>query len=329
MNSGKVVTVTLSPSLDRTLITHHLNLGYHNRVSDTTHLDASGRGVNVSRALSRLETPTHAIVLLGDDASGHAYRGLLSEEGFPVTVIKQPGPTRSDTIIVDRGSGEETHIIDEGSGGAPEDISRVLDRLKEVVTPGDMVVLAGLLPRDASPDAYLLLAQAAHDAGAHVISMTSGEILNQVLKAQPELIVLTRMEAESLFNYPVRTDADMISGSHRLRELGAGKGMLVSDDYDSIVLSADSGTWLSEISETGPGTDSGVVDALLAGYLAGLLQGMHVDDAFQQGAAAMNYADSQIGNVFGTPDEIRQYSHRVSVRSMETHGRPSVTSEAS
>ena len=54
--------------------------------------------------------------------------------------------------------------------------------------------------------------------------------------------------------------------------------------------------------------------------------GMHVDDAFQLGAAAMTYADSQIGNVFGTSDEVRQFSHRANVRAVETRDNPSVTS---
>ncbi|MAS34066.1 MAG: hypothetical protein CL610_08665 [Anaerolineaceae bacterium] len=326
MKNGKIVTVTLHPSLDKTLIVHHLNIGYHNRVADTTHLDASGRGMNVSRAAARLGVPTHAVVLLGGDAVGHAYRGLMGEESFPATIIGQDGQTRSDTIIVHRGSEGETHIIDEGAGGTPEDIERVAAKLKEIILPDDMVVLAGLLPRDASPDAFMLLENVAHEAGAHVTLMTASEALSRALKATPELVVLTRLEAESLFNYPVRTDADMISGGHKLREQGTGRVIIVADDFSSAVLIDEGETWLAEIDETGPGTDSGVVDALLAGYLAGLMQGHAPEVAFRLGAAAMNFADSQIGNEFGTLEQLHQYERRVHVRNLEAHNSdPSLT----
>lgn len=318
MDTGKVVTVTLNPSLDKTLITNHLNIGYHNRVADTTHLDAGGRGVNVSRALDRLNMSTHALVLLGADAIGHAYRGLLSEERFPAAVLTRPGPTRSDTIILDRGENLETHIIDEGAAGTPEVMQKVTERLLEVVRPGDKVVLAGLLPRDAAPDTYLQLAQAVQQAEAYVTVMTRGEALVQVLKAKPDLVVLTRLDAETLFNYPVRTDADMISGGHKLREMGVAEALTVAEDYTNAVLVAGDETWITELQEAGPGTGTGAVDAMLAGYLAGLLQGLPIAEAFGLGAASMNYAASHIGNVFGTLDEVRPYLHRVTVKAVES-----------
>src|SRR5690606_31251329 len=326
MDNGKIVTVTLNPSLDKTLITHHLNIGYHNRVAETTHLDASGRGVNVSRALNRLGVATHAIVMRGDDVFGRAYRGLMREESFPSTFMIQTGPMRSDTIIVNRSDGTETHIIDEGAGGSQEGIQQVIEKLVTVLEPGDRVVFAGDLPRDVSSESYLRMSEAALEAGGQVILMAGGDAFSQALRARPALTVLTRLEAEALFNYPVRTDADMISGGQKLRELGAAEALIVMEDYSRAVLVTGEDTWLVEIAETGPGTDSGVADGLLAGYLAGLSQGMPVSEALRLGAAEMNYADSQIGNEFGSLDQIRQLFHRVNVRLLEKDDKPPLAS---
>ncbi len=82
----KVITVTLNPSLDRTVTTHFLALGYHNRTTATTRLDPAGRGVSVSRALHALGVETHAVVVLGHDANGRAYefdtlRGAVPDDG--------------------------------------------------------------------------------------------------------------------------------------------------------------------------------------------------------------------------------------------------------
>jgi fructose-1-phosphate kinase PfkB-like protein len=102
--------VTLNPSLDRTLVTHHLAIGYHNLTQETTRLDPAGRGLGISRTLSKLGIPTQAIVLMGNDATGKAYRALISEEDFDVTVIVVSGRTRSKTIIWDTGKNNETQI---------------------------------------------------------------------------------------------------------------------------------------------------------------------------------------------------------------------------
>ncbi|MGD2157568.1 MAG: PfkB family carbohydrate kinase [Anaerolineales bacterium] len=110
MKGKKIITVTLNPSLDRTLVTHHLAIGYHNLTQETTRLDPAGRGLGISRTLSKLGIPTQAIVLMGNDATGKAYRALISEEDFDVTVIEVSGRTRSKTIIWDTGKNNETQI---------------------------------------------------------------------------------------------------------------------------------------------------------------------------------------------------------------------------
>jgi fructose-1-phosphate kinase PfkB-like protein len=169
----------------------------------------------------------------------------------------------------------------------------------------------------------LRLAFASQTAGAQVILMTAGEPLAQALKAPPEMVVLTCLGAESLFNYPVRTEADMISAAYKLREQGVSTVLIAADDHSRVALVVAGQTWFADLSETGPGTDSGVVDALLAGYLAGLAQGLLVDGALQLAAASMNYTDSQIGNEFGAVEQVQQFQHRVLVRAVEPNDSPS------
>jgi fructose-1-phosphate kinase PfkB-like protein len=109
---SKIVTVTLKPSLDRTMMTHYLNPGYHNRTTEPTHIDPAGHGVNISRALHRMGIPTNAIILLGNDATSRAYKALIEFEKLPVTIVEREGLTHSHIIIVDTANKTETHIIE-------------------------------------------------------------------------------------------------------------------------------------------------------------------------------------------------------------------------
>jgi len=315
----KIITVTLNPSLDETLITRHLNLGYYNHVAGNKHLDASGRGVNVSRALARLHVPTHAVIVLGDDTIGRAYRSLIIEEGFPTTIIRYPGPTRSDIIILDEVARSQTHIVDEDTVGPRHNIDALLEAITEIAEVDDIVVLAGNLPRETPADVYARMTEAAHQAGAKVVIMTRDDPLQLALNAVPETIVLSQREAESLFNYPVRTLADLKICARKFQDRGCITVIGVSNDYGGAVLADIGRVWTAENTQFNfTGTDSGLIDAMLAGYLTAQLQGKGLDDAFRLGMAALSYSAGQVGNEFGTMQQIQEHEDRIAIQELPT-----------
>ena len=319
----KVITITLNPSLDATLITEHLNIGYRNHVAAARRLDASGRGVNLSRALDRLQTPTYALLTLGNDVISRAYKGLMAEEAFPSTIIPYEGLTRSDTIIVDKISNTErteTHIVDEDSVYTLDNVQKLREKLSEITQSGDIVVCAGTLPRQSLPDVYRQLTEVAREAGAMVVVMAGGEPLEHALKAAPDMVVITQLEAESLFNYPVRTLPDMVSAARKLQERGTKQVLLVANDYSTVILADDPHIFTTEVDALNRvGTESGVVDALLAAYLTAIVNGTAHDEALLQGEAALAFAIEQIGNEFGTAEQIQDYVPRVRVKADETY----------
>lgn len=163
MSEPNIITLTLNPSLDRTLITHYLGIGYHNRTSEATRLDPAGDGFTISRALHRLDCRTHAIVRIGTDATGKAYCALAEEEAFPFTAITDSGQTRSSTIILDTGTRMETQITDAGSPVVEATLESVETAIRRITAPEDIVVLAGVLPQDTPKDTYARLTQVVHD----------------------------------------------------------------------------------------------------------------------------------------------------------------------
>lgn len=322
MQITKIITVTLNPSLDRTVFTHHLALGYQNHTSEPTRLDPAGRGMNISRALHRLNCPTHGILLLGDDATGRAYRALIAEEGFPIAVAQRQGRTRSNIIIVDTGTGAETHLIEESAGVPQEGFEFVVDTLQHIIAPGDVVVYAGGLPAEAYPTTYEWLTGIAHEAGAQVALVTSGEPLSQALGANPDLIMLRQIELEAFFNHPVRVYKDVIGASDKLRELGANRVLTITSEVGGAVLVSNEGSWLSEmpVFKVGEaGTSSGVADALLSGFMAGRFQNRSLDGALALGVASAAFTASQPGNEFGSMEQAEELIESGKVHVVETH----------
>lgn len=309
----KVITVTLNPSLDRTLVTHFLALGYHNQTTEAARLDPAGRSIGVSRALHALGAPTHAIVLIGEDATGRAYQALLAEEQFPITVLRRAGQTSSRTIIKDTGHVHETEIWEASINVAQSDLQAVADALSALVRAGDHVVFAGSLPGGVPDDTYVWLTDVAQEAGARVaLNAGGGRALRESLRAQPDLVFLTRNEAEALFNIPVRAEEDILYCARKLREEGAGAVLIARMQGNTALFDSEQGDWTVSWPE-GVGTHSGQNAAMIAGFLAGRLRSEDVDQALALGAAATAYTLTQVGHEFGSLKDVQDQVEQVDV----------------
>lgn len=321
---SKIITVTLNPSLDRTLFVHHLAEGYRNTVTEQTLLDPAGQGVNISRALGKLEADTHAIILLGTDAIGKAYRTLMGEEGFPTTLVRHQGLTRSNTIIYDRGKQHETQIVEEGDKyhDDDEEFELVEERLQEVLEAGDTVCMTGQLPRGLSVDLYNTMVNLVHELGGKTVLAAEGISFEIGLKAQPNIVSLRHSQLEALFNYPVRTVEDVAYSARKLCDRSGGSVILIAhDELDYGLLVTAEQSWLAtmpEGDESDEGTSSGIHDAFLAGFLAHY---RHSDDlavALRWALAAATYTSLHPGNEFGAPDDVQPHYALVQIGELDT-----------
>lgn len=307
MTQSKVITVTLNPSLDRTITAHYLAQGYHNRVGGSTRLDPAGEGVSISRALHQLNCLTHAVILVGNDPVGKAYEALIREEAFAATLLKAAGQTRSDTIILDTGNENETHLVEDCSPLTQEALQRVQSALQHLTHAGDIVVLAGTLPPQSPVNAYADLIKTAHLAGAETIVTVGVPELDEVLKAKPRLVALTQLQAEVFFNFPVRHLEDVAYCARQLRDQGVNKVLVGMQETATAFLASAEGEWMITLPEFESGTSSGVWPALLAGFLAGRVQQRPLPQSLELGAATAAYAASQVGNEFGSLTDVKEH----------------------
>lgn len=315
----KIITITLNPSLDRTLVLQFLNLGYQNFATEQSRLDPAGMGLSISRALHKLDFNTHAIVLIGKDPTGRAYHSLLHEENFPISIISVEGQTRSNTILLDTGSGQETQITENAENILQQDVHLVLELLREYTKAGDTILLAGPLPSSLSPDVYKWLTQEAHNLDAEVALVTSGKPLEFALKAQPDLVIVRKTELESFFNIPVRDYADVIHCGQQLHEDGAAQVLItIPEEGKSLLFSAESKSLITvqeNITEhLTASTTSGVQEAFVAGFLVGTYQFESLPETLEFGAAAAMFTASHVGSEFGEQSEVEELLPDVNVQ---------------
>jgi 1-phosphofructokinase family hexose kinase len=261
-----IVTVTLNPSIDRTLSVEALKRGGVNRV-ELVQLDAAGKGVNVSRALAAYGSQTHAL-LVGAGLGGEWMSQQLAGLGIQHTMVMAEGVTRSNITLVEA-DGTVTKINEPGVFMTADILSRTKAALDELQIAGNTVVFAGRLNPGAADSTYAELIEHVHGCGGKAVLDASGAALREaVVKSKPELIKPNQHELGALVGREPRTIQDAIDSAREVIQLGVGTVLCSLGKDGALFVTADQVVHV-EPTEAVVGTPVGAGDILLATFLAG------------------------------------------------------------
>ncbi|WP_433476409.1 1-phosphofructokinase family hexose kinase [Spirillospora sp. CA-142024] len=260
-----IVTVTPNPSLDRTYRVDGFRLGALHRADHVT-VEASGKGVNVSRVLAVRGVPTMAVLPLGGSEGGHL-AGLLAEAGLPHEGVGVAAAARVNVTVIEPG-GRTTKVNAPGEALTAAEQEALVRRTREaaLTEAASWVACCGSLPPGTDPELTVRLIQAAHSAGARAAVDTSGAALPAALSAGADLIKPNREELAELTGRELRTVEAVVAAA---REVAAGgTAVLASIGVDGAVLVDGRVCLWAKAPSIEPVNTTGAGDTLLAGYLA-------------------------------------------------------------
>ena len=279
-----IVTLTLNPSVDRTVEVETLARGEVMRAL-RVQVDPGGKGINVSRALATHDLPTRAVVTIGG-AEGEHLVTLLRDTGIEIVPVPIQGAIRSN-ITVSEPDGTTTKFNEPGAQLSTEELAAVVAAVKSAVDSADWLVASGSLPAGTPASFYADLVNMLAGSGTRVAVDTSGPALEAVLGAGPTLVKPNRDELAEVTGERLGTIADVVEAASRLRELGAG-AVLASLGADGAVLVDADGAIHGRTPPIPPLSSVGAGDAMLAGFLAGGGKGADaLVEALAWGAAAV------------------------------------------
>ncbi|SDM03438.1 1-phosphofructokinase [Nonomuraea maritima] len=259
-----ILTLTLNPSLDRTIEITALDRGAVIRAA-TAHLDPGGKGVNVSRALLANAVASRAVVPYGGD-EGRQLVALLSAEGLDMVTVPVRGRTRSNVTLAEP-DGTITKINEPGTALSPGELDTIAETVLSAAHEADWVVASGSLPPEVPQDVYALLCRRFAEAGIHMAVDSSGPALECALGAAPALVKPNLEELSAATGLAIRRLGDVADAAGALRKAGA-RAVLASLGADGAVLLEEDGIWYGEAPVTEPRSSVGAGDAMLAGFLA-------------------------------------------------------------
>jgi 1-phosphofructokinase/tagatose 6-phosphate kinase len=281
-----IVTVTLNAALDRTLTVPNFQRGHRHRASGVLTL-AGGKGINVARALKRLDVPVIATGLAGG-RTGTRIVEELTAEAILNDFVRIKEESRTSTAVVDPTGNTYTEINEWGPRVSPGELEVLLEKIHYLARGADYVIFAGSLPRAVDEAFYGEAIRDLHRRGVRVVLDTEGDPLGLGIDAEPELVSPNQREAEQLVGQELEDDDDFRMALDTIAEMGARNVHVTTDTGCFALLREDRSVrrLRAEAPRLEPVSVVGAGDALLAQYLAARLEGIAVEEALRLGVAA-------------------------------------------
>lgn len=292
-----IYTVTFNPSLDYVVKVNDLKLGRVNRTEEED-VYPGGKGINVSIVLKNLGYDSSALGFIAGFTGDEIERRVL-EFGCKSDFIKlNEGLSRINVKIK---SNEESEV----NGGGPhinEEALNSLYKKLDNLQDGDILVLAGSIPKSLPEDIYEKIMERLQKKEIKIIVDATKDLLVNVLKFKPFLIKPNNHELGEIFNVELKTDEEIIEYAKKLQDKGA-RNVLISMAGDGAIFLSESGEIIKSGVPKGEVKNSvGAGDSMVAGFIAGYLKNYNFKEAFKMGVATGSATAFSEG--LATKDEI-------------------------
>jgi 6-phosphofructokinase 2 len=179
MKSFDIVTLTVSPALDKSA--HFSGLVPEQKIRCQTPLfDAGGGGINVSKAISRLEGKSLAIITSGG-STGEMLKDLLKEESISFEAIETRSGTRENFVAVDDNTNSQFRFVFPSPPVTSSEKDKIISTIQELEFK--YLIVSGGLSEGMSVDFYKQIAEMAKTSNSKLIIDTSGAPLRKALEA--------------------------------------------------------------------------------------------------------------------------------------------------
>lgn len=276
-----IITVTLNPCIDKSSVVPQLKPESKLRCTDVVH-EPGGGGINVSKALKKLDTDSVALFPAGGH-NGAMLQSLLQKEGLVYRGVDTKVETRENWIVLEENTNQQYRFTFPGQSVEEAAVVSLIDEIKAFAP--SFVVASGSLPPGLPDYFYGLIVKVANAAGAKCIVDTSGPAL-QALKGKHAFLIKPNInELCKMLNIESIPD----------KEIDDAARQAVKDGFaDVIVVSMGPvGAWLVSRTEkhfvAAPPVEKhstvGAGDSMVAGITYKLQKGAGLEEALQFGVA--------------------------------------------
>jgi len=183
------LTVCLNPTLQKTLRFSSIFPGTVNRTG-VHRLDASGKGINVTRVLTQLGKKAVHLTQLGG-VMRPLFLSLCEQDGLSVQWAESESPIRFCYTLLSDTDGAVTELIEESEpvhAGTEERLLEKFDDLLAQTADLNWLIISGTKAAGFSDAVIPAMTHSAKEKGLKVILDIKGKDLAESLKYQPDIV---------------------------------------------------------------------------------------------------------------------------------------------
>jgi 6-phosphofructokinase 2 len=305
-----IITVTINPTIDINSSTESVTPNKKLRC-ETPNYEPGGGGINVSRAIKKLEGTSTALYTSGG-AYGNMLKSLLDDEGVQSQPYIINDITRGNFMIYEKSSGEQFRFAMPGPEINSDEYNGFIEKIKQTSPKPDFIVGSGSIPPSVPDDFYATLGSIAKELDAKFILDTSGDSLRCTLEKESAYLIKPNMrEFQEITEEDINDENQQEKAAKNLIEkgicevfvlsLGAGGVLFVTKDKVKR-LRAPSVRIKSRV---------GAGDSMAAGIVLSLASGKSVDEAILYGIASGSAAVITPGNELCRKDDTEMLYKRL------------------
>jgi 1-phosphofructokinase family hexose kinase len=291
-----IVTVTMNAAVDRTLTVPNFLLGQRHRASQVLTL-AGGKGLNIARALKRLDVPVVATGLAGG-RTGVRIVEELTAEAILNDFVRIHDESRTSTAVVDPTANTYTEINEWGPEVLESELVLLNEKLLYLARGADVVVFAGTLPRGVAENFYAESIRELNRRGVRTVLDSEGEPLRLGSTAEPYLVSPNQAEAEGLVGQELTEEREVVQALEDIAELGP-RNVLITQEGGCYALLREERGPAKRYRAAAPRVEAlssvGAGDVLLAGFLSALVEGRPAEEALRAAVAGGAASTLEIG----------------------------------
>jgi len=279
---GMIYTITLNPSLDRTLWIDRIRDDVSNRILEERSY-AGGKSVDVSKALKNFQVDNVALGFVGGFA-GRELEGRLLNDGIQCDFIRVSGETRTNIIIHESETGRQLAFNARGPEIRPSELMQLMEQIESLPCP-EVVAIGGSLPPGVSTEIYRRMITIVKRCQARVFLDVDGLALKVGIKALPNIIKPNIHELSELVGHELKSMDEITAAAREICSQGV-EIVLVSMGPEGILLVAEGKEYHAVPPNVKVVSTIGAGDSSVAGFIYGTATGKSLKECLVYAAAA-------------------------------------------
>lgn len=277
-----ITSISLNPSIDRTLTVEGFTPGGLNRVLSSSDV-AAGKGINVALTVSALGLNAECVGFMYRD-SAPLFEKRLMVNSTAYDFIWLDGAARTNIKVLDQSAGVVTELNESGREIDAESLKRMTELVCAHADNSDYLILTGSMPPGCPDDYYATLIDAVAGLGCRCVLDADGERLRKGLEAEPFMIKPNRYELETMTGKRLASIAEIRDAARHYIDRGVEVVAVSLGADGAIILRGDEALYAPKLNVEVKST-VGAGDSMVAGLIAGFMAENDLEETFRMGMA--------------------------------------------